>query len=108
MDRLVAGLLGIEDPTLRANSAIALFGTPIEDLGTENIPTFLEQLAGMGDGLTDIDGRAAEMGDTLNDNMATSLEAVKRQFGGLLSEGIEPLLPVAQSFLSWRRTTRAS
>lgn len=102
---LVAGLQGIQDPTERANAAIALFGTPLEDLGTENIPAFLDSLAGMGGGLGDVAGSAAEMGDVLNDNVATSFESVKRGFMDTLTQGIEPFLGPALSVLTWIKDT---
>lgn len=72
-------ILGIEDPAQRANTAIALFGTPIEDLSVDQIPAFLSTLGGIPDYMGDVSGAADNMGNTLNDNAATSLETVKRQ-----------------------------
>ncbi|WP_218007276.1 hypothetical protein, partial [Nocardia otitidiscaviarum] len=40
------GLLALEGESERANAAIALFGTPVEDLAVDQIPAFLEALAG--------------------------------------------------------------
>ena len=102
---LVTGLQGIEDPTKRANAAIALFGTPLEDLGTENIPTFLASLSGVGGGLGDVTGAAAEADEVLNDNLATSMESLKRGFMDTVSEGIEPFIGPATSFLKWAQDT---
>ena len=76
---IVDGLLGIEDPTTRANTAIALFGTPLEDLGVQNVPKFLKSLQGMEGGLGDFEGAAKDAGRTLNDNLATDIEEVKRK-----------------------------
>ncbi|EMX0963630.1 phage tail tape measure protein, partial [Escherichia coli] len=45
MRRTASGLLQIQDPAERANAAIALFGTPIEDLAVDQIPDFLRSLA---------------------------------------------------------------
>lgn len=78
-DMLIDGLLGIEDPVEQANAAIALFGTPLEDLGTSEIPTFLSSLDSMDDALGDVEGAADRMGDTLNDNARTEIETFKRQ-----------------------------
>lgn len=64
-DDIVSGLLAIEDPTKRANAAIGLFGTPIEDLGTAKIPQFLRALRDAGGELTDVSGRAAKLGETM-------------------------------------------
>jgi phage-related minor tail protein len=98
---LVAGLQGIEDPTLRANSAIALFGTPLEDIGVDKIPAFLDSLNGMNTGLGDVSGKASAMADTLQGNTATGLESVKRGFMGVISDGIEPFLEPAEQILDW-------
>lgn len=76
---IVEGLLGIEDPTTRANKAIELFGTPLEDLGVQNVPAFLKSLQGMEGGLGDVEGAAKDAGRTLNDNLATDIEEVKRK-----------------------------
>lgn len=78
-EELIDGLLGIQDPVARANAAIALFGTPIEDLGVTEIPAFLRSLSTMEDGLGDVGGTAERMGDTLNDTAAVEWEAFKRQ-----------------------------
>lgn len=75
----VEDLLKIEDPAKQAQTAIALFGTPLEDLSVNEIPGFLDQLASMGGGLGDVEGATDAMGDTLNDNLKTDIEAWKRK-----------------------------
>lgn len=75
---IVDGVKGIKDPAKQAETAIALFGTPLEDLGTNEIPAFLDGLTGTKNSLGDVDGAAAKMGDTLNNNLATKIETVKR------------------------------
>lgn len=77
-DEIVSGLLAIEDPGKRAESAIALFGTPIEDLNVTQLPSFLEGLRSADTALGDVTGRAEKMGETLADNTATDLESFKR------------------------------
>lgn len=105
-DKIVKGLLGIEDPATQANTAIALFGTPLEDLGVKNIPTFLRSLEKGGNGLGDFNGAINRAGATLADNAATNLEAFKRTFtqtfveviGGKIVPFIEgTLVPAALS-----------
>lgn len=88
-DEIVTGLLNMEDPVARANTAIALFGTPIEDLGTDQIPAFLTQLQGMGDSLGNVSGAAEVMGNTLNDNASTRIESAKRTLEGWLAKVVE-------------------
>ncbi|WP_240355303.1 phage tail tape measure protein [Pectobacterium brasiliense] len=69
MQKTANGLLKIKDPAERANAAIALFGTPIEDLSIDQIPKFLAALAGAENKLGDVSGAADRMGDTLRDNL---------------------------------------
>ncbi|WP_323667083.1 phage tail tape measure protein [Pectobacterium punjabense] len=69
MQKTATGLLKIKDPAERANAAIALFGTPIEDLSIDQIPKFLAALAGTENKLGDVSGAADRMGDTLRDNL---------------------------------------
>lgn len=77
--KVIDGLLGIKDPAKQANTAIALFGTPLEDLNTAEIPAFLESLKGASGSMDDFSGSAKEMDKTLNDNTAVALETFKRK-----------------------------
>lgn len=77
--KIVNGLLGIKDPTDQANAALSLFGTPLEDLGVNQIPQFLQSLKAGETSLGDVAGAADRMGQTLNDNAASNFESFKRQ-----------------------------
>jgi len=77
-DTIIAGVQGIESPAKQAEVALALFGTPLEDLGTSEIPQFLAGLSSTKTSLGDVKGAAVDMGTTLNDNLATKIETVKR------------------------------
>lgn len=105
MDTIVQGLLGIEDPAEQANTAIALFGTPLEDLGVQKIPDFLTGLNDMSGGLGDVTGASQSMADTLGGTTSASIDTLKNTFMLTLSEGIQPLLGPAQSFLQWATET---
>ena len=100
-DQIVAGLQGIEDPTERANASIALFGTPLEDLGTGAIPDFLDSLGTMGDSLGDVGGAAETMGETLNGNAATSWESMSRTWDQIVGQVGTALVPVLQTVTDW-------
>lgn len=78
-DKIIAGILGIENPTKRANTAIALFGTPLEDLGVRQIPGFLRSLSSASSSLGNVEGASRKAGDTLNDNAKTNLVSFGRQ-----------------------------
>jgi hypothetical protein len=85
-DQIIAGLLGIKDPVAQSQAALALFGTPLEDLSVAEIPKFLASLQSAEGGLGDVAGAAERMGATLNDNAATRVEAFKRKTMSQLTE----------------------
>ena len=82
---IIDGVKGIKDPAKQAETAIALFGTPLEDLGTTEIPKFLDGLTGTASSLGNVEGAAAKMGTTLNDNLGTRFESWKRTIGVFVS-----------------------
>ncbi|OKH70821.1 hypothetical protein EB72_24820 [Mycobacterium sp. SWH-M1] len=77
-DQVVNGLLRIKDPAQQAQTAIALFGTPLEDLDKSKIPQFLEGLSNADTAMQGFSGSAQNMVDTVGDNAAGSLESAKR------------------------------
>lgn len=99
-------LRNVEDPAKRAEIAVALFGTQAEDLGDALFALDTSRAVGQ---LGDVEGAADKMGDTLNDNAKTKLEAFKRGMeqnvtnvlGGVVT-AIDtlpgPLQTVAQTF----------
>lgn len=96
---IAEGLLAIEDPARRAESAIALFGTPLEDMAVGQIPEFLSLAAGMGAGLDDVGGAAQDLSDTLNDNTSTWWETIKRGFARPFEEWFDQEAnPIAREF----------
>lgn len=100
--QIVEGLLGITDPAEQANTAIALFGTPIEDLGTENIPAFLEALSGGEGALTDFEGAAQEAADTVGGTTSAQIESFKREvLGGLADFTGAVLIPALQGLVDF-------
>ncbi|WDM87560.1 phage tail tape measure protein [Pseudomonas asiatica] len=77
-------LLRIKDPAERANAAIALFGTPVEDLAVDQIPDFLKALAGGTSSLGDISGAAEKMGKTFRDNLGGDLDKLTGTWSALI------------------------
>lgn len=103
LDQLVAGLQGIADPVARSNAAIGLFGTPLEDLGTTEIPKFLDSIAQMKDGFKSTEGAADKMGATINSGPKTSLTEVGRTFDsivGKVGQGLVPILHMLTDVLN--------
>lgn len=83
LQQTAQGLLAIKDPAELANTAIALFGTPVEDLAVDQIPAFLKQIAAMPDTLGNVFGAADQLGKTLNDNLAGDLATLSGAWGEL-------------------------
>ncbi|MFT4282587.1 phage tail tape measure protein [Microbacterium sp.] len=99
--RIVDGLLGIEDPVAQSQAALALFGTPLEDLGTNEIPAFLQGLSDMEGGLGDWQGSTEEMAATASGNVAASWEQVTRSLEYLMTTVAGGLLPVLEPLAAW-------
>jgi phage-related protein len=95
LQKTAAGLLGIQDPATRANTAIALFGTPLEDLSVDQIPAFLKGLTGADNVMAGFEGSTDRMSATLNDNLISKLETLKRTIQG----GLIDALTAAGEFL---------
>lgn len=83
MQKTAKGLLKIKDPAERANTAIMLFGTPIEDLSVDQIPKFLSALAGTRNELGEVSGAAERMGGTLRDNLSGDVAKLQGEFAHL-------------------------
>ncbi|WP_156042392.1 phage tail tape measure protein [Rhodococcus sp. UNC363MFTsu5.1] len=96
LQQTATGLLSIEDPVERSNAAIALFGTPLEDLSVDQIPQFLSALTGADNIMGDFAGSTDRMGETLNDNALSKMETFKRglesKVVGVLGDDVLPML----------------
>lgn len=109
MGQIVDALMTTEDPAQRAADALALFGTPLEDLSVTEIPNFLGMIDPMGDSFDTMAGKAVEMGTTLNDNAGTKIEGFKRTietnvvnfFGERVIPAIEDFWAKAQPVFQW-------
>jgi phage-related minor tail protein len=90
--KVAQGLLGIKDPVTRANQAIALFGTPLEDLSVDQIPAFLQSVGMAKGGLEGVAGTADKLDGTLSSGIGPAFETLKRQAQGAANEGVSALL----------------
>lgn len=84
----VDGLLKIPNAGDRAATAIKLFGTPLEDLGPDQITGFLTALQDGRKGMEGFGGSAQRMGQTLNDNGTAKIEAFKRSLQGGFNDAV--------------------
>jgi phage-related minor tail protein len=103
--KTVKGLLAIKDPATRANTAIALFGTPLEDLSVDQIPQFLKGLASVEDRLGEVAGATDRMGDALSDNAGSALINLQRMLAGELMTVLDAfeqdILAVTKAVTGW-------
>jgi len=77
--QIAKGVGSIKDPVKKSQAALALFGTPFEDISGD-ATKMDEVLDSMAKGsLQNFSGAAEEMGDTLNDNTSTKFEGFKRK-----------------------------
>ena len=104
-DRIIDGLLALEDPAEQARAAIALFGTPLEDLDKRKIPEFLAGLDNAETAMQGFAGSSQEMVDTVGDNAATSIEGAKRAIesgvGSMQTSMAQAFGPAAQDLANW-------
>ena len=98
----VDGLLAIEDPAKQAQAAIALFGTPMEDLGTDKIPYFLESLAGGQDAFEGWQGAATDAASAL-EALVDPVESMKRSVVTLVTDGLLPFVGPAAEMAQWAK-----
>lgn len=91
--QIVAGLQNVEDPAAQAQAAVALFGTPLEDLGTAGIPDFLGAIDPMGDAFDSVAGSADALSETINTGPAVAVEEMKRGMLASLQEMAAEALP---------------
>lgn len=77
--KIIGGLQDMTDPVAQSQAALALFGTPLEDLGTGSIPQFIDALSGAESVLGEVDGAAGRMGDSLNSGPKAAFEMMKNE-----------------------------
>lgn len=100
-DQIVGGLRGIQDPAAQSQAALALFGTPLEDLGTGEIPTFLAGLQETTGALGEVDGTMAKVGDTLSGSASTGWKDLTRTWEQIIGTVGAGLLPILTAVLGW-------
>ncbi|SDN51603.1 Phage-related minor tail protein [Klenkia soli] len=104
--QIVDGLLSMTDPAAQAQAAVQLFGTPLEDLNTGEIPAFLQSLQDAGGGMEGFAGSTGRLGDQLNDNATARFNAFKQAAQQAFVEFIgDRLLPMLEDFVGWLRST---
>jgi phage-related minor tail protein len=94
MGEIVGALQSVKDPAEQSALSLALFGTPLEDLGADQIPAFLGMVDPMGDAFADTAGAAEKFGTTINSGPGVALEGLKRSAETAFMSLAEQALPV--------------
>lgn len=97
--KIILGLQDIKDPADQSQAALALFGTPLEDLSTGEIPGFIDQLANMDGGLGDVAGSAQRVTDELHNGPGASIQEFKNTMQSTFGDMMSYMLPVLQPIL---------
>ena len=96
LKQTAAALNTIADPAEKANAAIALFGTPLEDLSIDQIPAFLDGLSGAAPAMEGFEGSLDSASATMYDNFGSKMEVLKRGFQdtfvNMVGDNVLPLL----------------
>lgn len=86
---VVTAIASVKDPAKQAQTAVALMGTPLEDLG----PQFRDFFATANTDLGNFKGAASKAGDALSDNLGA-------RWTSLVREAQTSLLPLGQELVS--------
>ena len=104
--KIVAGLQEMPDPVAQSAAALALFGTPLEDLSVNEIPAFLGQIDPMGDAFDSVAGASDTAMNDLANNAAAGFGGFKRQAQAAMIDFVQVnLMPSISQFASFLNNT---
>ncbi|MCK2200476.1 phage tail tape measure protein [Corynebacterium callunae] len=109
LEQTAQKLLEMEDPAERANAAIALFGAPMEDMGVDQIPQFLEGLTNLEGGMGDVGGASQALADQMANSLDGRLNTLKGTVQSLAGDAFmwvwdtlqNKVVPAFVSFGDW-------
>ncbi|WP_420123724.1 phage tail tape measure protein [Nakamurella sp.] len=100
-NQITDALLNVQDPAAQSQAALALFGTPLEDMNVQDIPEFLQGLKGMSGGMGDAAGAADAMDQAMG-STTSGIELLWRNMKSKLVGFIsDQVIPAISSFTSW-------
>lgn len=98
--QITLGLADIKDPAAQSQAALALFGTPLEDLGTNGIPKFIDSLNNMGsEGFGNVAGSAATLTESMNSGPAAAMQQFQHLMESSLADLGAQILPILTPLL---------
>ena len=103
---IIQGLTSMKDPVEQSQAALALFGTPLEDLSVTEIPNFLNAIDPMGDSFDSVAGAADKMGKDLTSNAKSGFDGFVRQGQAALIDFVQAnIMPSVGQFATFLNTT---
>ena len=111
LQQVAQGIQGIEDPATRANTAIALFGTPLEDLSVDQIPQFLDALSQGAGEMSGFAGASDELADSVGSGLSARMNALKGVLVDVATNAFmwlwdiveQKVIPAMQSLGDWAK-----
>jgi phage-related minor tail protein len=98
--KITTALGNMKDPAAQSQAALALFGTPLEDLGTGGIPKFIDGLNNSQEALGKVEGASATLGDKINTGPGASFATFQRQAETSLGAIGAQILPILTPILA--------
>ena len=95
---MVDGLLAIENPAEQASAAIALFGTPLEDLNKAEIPAFLQAMASAGTSMAGFEGSLDEAASTMYGGPLAAIQTFGRGLEANFQDKLSGIMPALGQF----------
>ena len=74
---MVGAIQSVEDPAERAEAAVALIGTPLEDLNKAELDGFLGTLSGGADAMEGFEGSSQELSDSIANSLQGRMDSLK-------------------------------
>lgn len=107
--QIITELQGVKDPAAQAEAAVALIGTPLEDLNKAELDGFLNSLSGADEALGETTGKAKELSDAAGSSLPARMNALKGTVTSLASDAFmflwdvisEDVIPALESMGGW-------
>lgn len=93
-DKIIMGLGDMKDPAMQSQAALALFGTPLEDLGTSEIPKFIDSLLNSQEALGTVEGASGQLADSMTSGPGAAFTELQRTAESTLGEMGAAILPI--------------
>lgn len=84
--QMVTAIQGVPDEAERAEAAVALIGTPLEDLNKAELDGFLDTLTGGAEAMEGFEGSSQELSDSIANSLQGRIDSLKGTVQGLAGD----------------------